>query len=88
MPKTSHKRVKFTPEEMAYELPDDINVTKLRHVGKGAAAVKRLIERSRRTVGLDADVARVFRDSESVNAALRAIMQVIPLREKKRRKSA
>jgi hypothetical protein len=41
-----------------------------------------------RFVGLDADVARVFRDSESVNKALRAIIGVIPIREKKRRKSA
>ncbi len=88
MPKTSHKRVKFTPEEMAYELPDEIDVTKLRSVGKDAEAVKRLTDRSRRTVGLDADVARIFRDSDSVNKALRAIIQVIPLREKKRRKSA
>jgi hypothetical protein len=88
MSKTSHKRVKFTPEEMAYELPDEIDVTKLRHAGKGAEAVKKLIDRSKRTVGLDADVARVFRDSESVNKALRAIIQVVPFREKKRRKSA
>jgi hypothetical protein len=41
-----------------------------------------------RFVGLDADVARVFRDSESVNRALRAIIGMIPIREKKRRKSA
>jgi hypothetical protein len=88
MSKVSHRRVKFTPEEMAYELPDEIDVTKLRHVGKGAETVKRLIDRSKRTVGLDADVARVFHDSESVNRALRAIIAVIPPREKKRKKSA
>ena len=41
-----------------------------------------------RFVGLDSDVARVFRDSESVNKALRAIIGMIPNREKKRKKSA
>ncbi|HEX4053292.1 MAG TPA: hypothetical protein VHX86_03415 [Tepidisphaeraceae bacterium] len=87
MSKKSHKHVKFTPEELAYE-PDDIDVTKLRHVGKGAEVVKKLAERSKRTVGLDADVSRVFRDSESVNNALRAIIRLVLPREKKRRKSA
>jgi hypothetical protein len=88
MSKASHKRVKFTPEEMAYELPTEIDVNKLRYVGKGVQAVRKLAERSKRTVGLDADVARVFRDSESVNKALRAIIATVPARERKRKKSA
>jgi hypothetical protein len=88
MPKATHKRVKFTPEEMAYELPEAIDVTRLRPIGSGADAVKKLAERSKRVVGLDPDVARVFRDSESVNKALRAIIEVVPVQEKKRRKSA
>jgi len=75
MSKPTHKRVKFTPEEMAYELPDEIDVTKPRLVGKGSEIVKRLAQRSKRTIGLDADVAKVFRDSESVNAVLRGIIQ-------------
>jgi hypothetical protein len=41
-----------------------------------------------RVVGLDPDVARVFRNSESVNKALRAIIQVIPMVERNSRKSA
>lgn len=78
MPKSKHKAVKFTPEEMAYDLPAEVDVKKMRRVGTGKAAVDKLAERSRRTVGLDADVARVFPDSESVNAVLRAIIANVP----------
>lgn len=45
--KVAHKSVKFTPEEMAYELPDDIDVTKLWHVGKGAEVVQKLRKATR-----------------------------------------
>ncbi|MGD0463383.1 MAG: hypothetical protein ABSB74_12935 [Tepidisphaeraceae bacterium] len=45
--KATHKSVKFTPEEMAYELPGDIDVTKLRHVGKGAEVVQKLRKATR-----------------------------------------
>jgi hypothetical protein len=46
------------------------------------------VGRASRFVGLDPDVARVFRNSESVNKVLRAIIEMVPVREKRRRKSA
>ncbi|MGD0389874.1 MAG: hypothetical protein ABSC42_13070 [Tepidisphaeraceae bacterium] len=49
---------------------------------------KRAVGRPNRVVGLDPDVARVFRDSESVNKVLRALIEFVPIQEKKRRKSA
>jgi hypothetical protein len=36
---------------------------------------------------LDSDVATVFKDAESVNAALRALLTAIPLPGKKRRRA-
>jgi hypothetical protein len=78
MAKATHKQVKFTPEEMAYELPSEIDVGKLRNVGHGADAVRKLAARSKRVVGLDPDVAKVFSDSESVNRVLRAIIEHMP----------
>ena len=70
--------VKFTPEEMAYYLPAEVEVKRVRRVGFGTETVRRLADQSKRMVGLDADVARVFKDSESVNAVLRAIVASVP----------
>jgi hypothetical protein len=78
MAKIKHKNVKFSPEEMAYELPAELDIKKLRRVGSGVKTVKRLAERSRRTIGLDPDVAKVFPDSEAVNGMLRAIISSLP----------
>jgi hypothetical protein len=78
MAKTKHKTVKFSPEELAYELPADIDVKKMRRVGSGVNTVKRLTSRSKRTIGLDPDVAKVFPDSEAVNGILRAIISSLP----------
>jgi hypothetical protein len=36
---------------------------------------------------LDSDVATVFRDAESVNTALRALLTAVPLAAKKRRRA-
>ena len=78
MPKSKAKAVNFTPEELAYDLPAEVDVKRMRRVGTGTETVRRLAERSKRTVGLDPDVARVFKDSEAVNAVLRAIIASVP----------
>jgi len=76
MPKATHRRTKFTPEEMAYELPDQIDAAKLRPVGRGAETVRMLAERSKRVVGLDPDVAKVFRNADQVNRTLRKVIEM------------
>ena len=76
MAKARHKSVKFSPEEMAYELPAEIDFSKLRHVGDGAETVRRLLERSKRVVGLDPDVAKAFRTDDEVNEALRLVQKM------------
>ena len=88
MPKPTHKRVKFSAEEMSYDLPAEMDLSKLRHVGSGPKTVKRLVERSKRVIGLDPDVARFFPDSESVNAVLRAIIDSLPDVKRSRKKTA
>ena len=76
MRKITHKHVKFTPEEMAYELPDQIDIAKLRSVGKGVETVRMLAERSKHVIGLDPDVAKVFRSADQVNRALRKVIEL------------
>lgn len=89
MPKPTHKRVKFSPEEMAADIPPELDFTKLRHVGDGPEIVRRLAERSKHVVGLDPDVAKVFPDAEAVNTVLRAIIMSLPREStRKRKKSA
>jgi hypothetical protein len=76
MPKRTHRPVEFTPEETAYELPAEINVKRLRPAGRGPEATRKLVERSKRMVGLDADVARDFASADEVNEALRELRQL------------
>jgi len=88
MAKATHKHVKFSPEEMAYELPKEIDVTGLRPIGRGIEAVRKLSDRSKCLVGLDPDVARVFKSADQVNKVLRAIIATVPSLEKSRKKIA
>jgi hypothetical protein len=78
MLKPKIRKVKFTPEEMAYELPEELDLTKLRYVGRGIEAVDQLIARRRlaRTVQLEPDVAKVFRTEAEVNEALRLVQKM------------
>ncbi len=66
--------MKFTPAEMAYEMPDDLSHLKYRRVNEG------------KTVVIDADVAKVFADDAAVNNALRKLIEAVPTA--KRRKTA
>jgi hypothetical protein len=72
------KKVRFTPAEMAYELPDELDVAKLRYVGRGIGALDRHIARKKnlRTVELAADVADAFRTEAEVNEALRLVQKM------------
>lgn len=86
--KRSHQRVKFSKAEMESDLPEEIDFSKLPRAGVGPSTVRRLVERSKRMIGLDPDVAKVFGDSQSVNNVLRAIIAGLPAATKRRKKSA
>jgi hypothetical protein len=49
MPKQTHRNVKFTKEEMEYDIPDNLDLGKLRYVGRGQKAMEmaRRISRAR-----------------------------------------
>jgi hypothetical protein len=71
------RKVKFTPEEMAFEpLPDYSHLKFKRHKG-----VRNLVE-------LDPDLAAFYKSSDAVNNALRKVMEALPSGAQKRRKSA
>ena len=114
MPKPTHREVKFSKEEMEYEIPDDLDLSKLRYIGRGRGAIemarrisqahgaekRRLIESlpcreeprgagASGKIQLEPDLAAIFKDSQSVNKALRAIINAIPANgTRNRRKTA
>jgi uncharacterized protein (DUF4415 family) len=49
MPKPTHREVKFTREEMEYDLPDEVDFNKMRLVGRGRHGLEmaRRISRAR-----------------------------------------
>ncbi len=73
--KTKVSYVKFTPEEMAYDVPAD--TSDFVFVGRGPGNVFAK-PRDIRQIVLDADVAKVFKDAEAVNNALRKLMEAMP----------
>lgn len=94
--KTSVRLVKFTPEEMAYEVPDD--TSHFIPVGRGttfAKPSKELIRWKKQMastkgyVRLDRDVEEFFRDERTVNETLRRAMELMKIRTNgRKRKSA
>ena len=70
-----------------YELPRELDFSKLKFIGFGVEALERHVASQRKTVTLDSDVAKVFGTSESVNTVLRGIIQSL-LAANKRKKSA
>jgi len=92
--------VKFTPEEMAYDIPDD--TSHFLPVGRGrdglfAKPSKKVIEAWRKQLTangayarIDPDVRRVFPDDQMLNRALRKVMELQQLANEnvKRKKSA
>ena len=74
MSRVKVRQVKFTPEEMAYDAPREVNFKK-GLVIQGFDAWKALLSAERGYVRLAPDVRRAFPDDKSVNAALRAMMK-------------
>ena len=78
--------VKFSPEEMAYDVPEDTSGWV--PVGRGPKAIFAKPPKAGTTVRLDADVAEVFKDAASVNKALRKLIEAMPPGKTRRRRSA
>jgi hypothetical protein len=75
----------FSPEETAYELPE--NTSDWIAVGRGTGAIFAKPGEAP-TVKLAPDVARVFKDAASVNKALRKLIEAMPGQTLQKRKTA
>lgn len=69
-------KVKFTPEEMAFEPLADYGHLKFKRRGV------------RNMVKLDPDLAAFYKSADAVNKALRKLMEAMPTGNEKRKKSA
>jgi hypothetical protein len=70
------RKVKFTPEEMAFEPLPDYSHLKFKRRG-----LRNLVE-------LEPDIAAFYKSSDAVNNALRKVMEALPARSVNRKKSA
>jgi hypothetical protein len=86
MAKTKHKPVKFSRHELAAELPEELDFSKLKLLGRGPKAIAAAAQG--RIVKLDPDVAKVFGDPAAVNAALRGLIQLARHTARRPRKTA
>jgi len=73
---------------MAYDLPAELDIRKLRYVGRGIESLRDWNRRRRRTIELDRDVANEFTDAAQVNEALRLVKRLREVGRQGRRKSA
>ncbi len=67
------------------EPPAEIDFGKARFIGFGLDALDRYEAEKARTLVLDEDVAKVFRDAKSVNSVLRAFIDAITPKTGKRK---
>jgi hypothetical protein len=79
--------VKFTPQEMAYD-PSPEETDDWLPIGRGIAAYEKYKQWKKQMIRLEPDVAKVFRDSQSVNKALRKLIEAMPETSGRKKKSA
>jgi hypothetical protein len=87
MPRRKIKANKTRSSHDAYDLPANLDFSKMRLIGIGVDALERHAAAQEVTVRLDSDVARVFSTSESVNTVLRGIIKSLAAASR-RKKSA
>jgi hypothetical protein len=86
-PKISVRHVKFTPEEMAYEAPEDTSDW-IPVPGRGWAAYEKFRQWKRQMAKLDPEVRKAFPDDRSVNEVLRKVMEIRGIKVERRKRSA
>ncbi len=80
--RTKARFVKFSPEEMAYDVPGD--TSNFVFAGRGSGSVFARPAQTNQVV-LEKDVAKVFKDSAAVNKALRKLIEAMPPTPRKRK---
>ena len=81
------RHVEFSPEELAYDAPSEIDFSK-GPTFRGIAEWRRFLSFKRGYVRLDPDVAKYYRDSQTVNDVLRKLMEVDEVIRAPKRKTA
>ncbi len=84
MKRVKHKEVKFSPEEMAYDAPAEVDFSRWKPRGRGPELLKR-DSGTKRSVQLDPDVSAAFPDDNAVNSALRELVKLANKSVSKRR---
>jgi hypothetical protein len=78
--------VKFSPEEMAYEAPEDVSdPNRFPTIARGRPEWLEFLAFKRGYVRLAPELRRFFKDEEAVNDALRKLVQAMPGPVKKRK---
>jgi uncharacterized protein (DUF4415 family) len=80
------RHVKFSPEEMAYDVPED--TSHFVPIGRGSGDFFAKPTKTQMVVRLDADIAKVFKNADAVNRALRKLIEAMPTQSPRRRKTA
>jgi hypothetical protein len=79
--------VKFSPEEMAYEAPAEIDFSKVLLI-RGYENWRRFRQWKKQMAQLDADIREAFPTNQSVNDALRKVIEIQRMKTTKHKKSA
>jgi hypothetical protein len=75
MAKIKVRYVKFSPEEMAYEAPAEIDFSK-GMTFRGVAEWEKYLSFKRGYAKLSPDIRKAFRSDRAVNAALRKVLRL------------
>lgn len=86
MKEQNGKTVKNRSAHDDYELPEEVDFSKLRSVGRGLDALKRYATERHRTIVLATDVAEVFTSARQANDALRSLIRLAAESGRRRRK--
>lgn len=81
------RHVTFTPEEMAIDA-GDVDASRIPVIARGEEEWQRFLSFKRGYVHIDPDLRRVFKDKESVNRALRKLIEAMPVSSSRKRKTA
>lgn len=88
MKKRNGRNAKRRSAHDDFELPSELDFSKLRYVGRGLGALQRYAAEKDRTIVLDEDVAKVFTTARKANNALRTLLKQSSGSGRRQRKSA
>lgn len=87
MPKKSQNVPESSKQwEKTYDLPRELDFSKLRVVGFGLDALRKHVAAKRKLVELEPDVAKAYPTSKAVNDGLRRLLQIEQIVQPAKRK--